>query len=91
MLVKEKTFDDRARDIGLMIGVSSELYMWTVSKHSTLYMEYVNEQWCVWRETYDSKKPSCISYKSVAQGDNFNMILSSANKYMKYVRQLRGK
>ncbi|WP_404803391.1 pathogenicity island protein [Mammaliicoccus sciuri] len=90
MLVKEKTYDDKAKDIGLMIGIPNEIYMWTVSKNSTLYMECINELWYVWRETYDESKSVCISYKNIAQGDDFNIVLRGAKKYINYVKQLRG-
>lgn len=87
---KEKTFDDRAKDIGLMIGIPNELYMWTVSRQSTLYMECINELWYVWRETYDKNKSACTSYKNIAQGDDFSIVLTGAKKYINYVKQLRG-
>lgn len=86
---EQASIDDRARNIGLIVGIPYELYMWTVSRYSTLYMEYINNKWIVWRETYDSNKPNCISYKNIACSNDFNKVLTSAKKYMSYVKSKR--
>lgn len=84
--VIEFDFDAKAQSIGLHVGVPNEIYTWTVSRNSALYVEYYKSRWIAWRETYEPGRAECKNYKIIAQG-NFNLVLARVKKYMKYVNR----
>lgn len=86
----ESDYDMAAKEIGLMIGIPETLYMWTVSRFSTAYMEFWNEEWFVWRETYREGTKKSISLKLIARGNTFDYTLMQFEKYINYITRKRG-
>lgn len=77
--------DDKAKEIGLIIGIPNTIYCYTVSRHSIAYMELYNNQWVVWRETYQVGRRKAISYKTIAQSNTFDYALLQFKKYIDYL------
>lgn len=78
-----------AKEIGLMIGIPGTLYMWTVSRFSTAYLEHYKGEWIAWRETYQVGRRNAISYKIIAQGNTFDYALLQFKKYIGYISKNR--
>ncbi|MCM3670279.1 hypothetical protein M3181_14950 [Mesobacillus maritimus] len=81
--------DRAAKEIGLMVGIPGTLYMWTVSRFSTAYMELYNNEWIAWRETYQVGRRKAISHKIIAQGNKYDYVLMQFKKYIDYIKKRR--
>ncbi|WP_164214456.1 hypothetical protein [Virgibacillus sp. YIM 98842] len=79
------SLDDKARQIGLIVGISETIYLWVVSRFSNAYMEYYNGEWVAWRETYQKGRKQAIGVKLIAKGNTFDYVLMQFEKYIKYV------
>lgn len=66
--------DEQAERIGLITGVSNEIYFRSISRVSDVYVEFVKGQWVAWRESYVPNTNKRTSYKLIAQGD-FELVL----------------
>lgn len=54
--VKENyNLDEQAQSIGLITGISNEVYYCSISYVSTVYLEYIDNNWTAWRESYIPK------------------------------------
>ena len=67
--------DEQAERIGLITGVSNEIYFRSISRVSDVYVEFVKGQWVAWRESYVPNTNKRTSYKLIAQGD-FELVLA---------------
>lgn len=81
-------YDEKAKHIGLIIGIPQEIYYWRVSYTSTLYIERIDNEWCAWRETHLPDETQCKSHKTIVRG-NFALVINRIKKYMKFVKQNR--
>ncbi|MCJ0910342.1 pathogenicity island protein, partial [Mammaliicoccus sciuri] len=61
-------YDTQARKIGLIVGISEEIYFCTLSRVSTVYVEKIGDHWLAWRETYILNSKRISNYKILAQG-----------------------
>jgi hypothetical protein len=77
--------DQQANSIGFMIGLPGTLYTRTVSHSSVAYIEIKNNEWYVWRETYQRGRIKAISTKTIAQSKTFEYALKKADNYFRYV------
>lgn len=86
MKVTEKpSIDKRAERIGLITGISDEIYFCSISRISTVYLERLNKyEWMAWRETYLPNSDKLKSHRLIARG-GIRYVLSEAKKYIKYV------
>lgn len=85
MKVAEKpSIDKRAERIGLITGISDEIYFCSISHVSTVYLELINDKWIAWRETYQTNTNQLKHYKLIASGE-FSYVLSRTKDYIKYV------
>ena len=48
----EINYDKQAKNLGLIIGISEEMYFCSISKVSQVYVEFIDNQWVAWRESY---------------------------------------
>lgn len=80
--------DEQAERIGLIIGVSNEIYFRSISRVSDVYVEFVKGQWVAWRERYVPNTNKLTSYKLIAQGD-FELVLARVKKYLKFISKGR--
>lgn len=67
--------DEQAKRIGLIVGVSEEIYFCSISRASDVYMELIKGQWVAWRESYIPNTNKRTSYKLIAQG-SFELVLA---------------
>lgn len=77
-------YDRQAKRIGLITGISDEIYFCSISHVSTVYLELINDKWIAWRETYQTNTNQLKHYKLIASGE-FSYVLSRTKNYIKYV------
>ncbi|MEX5991376.1 pathogenicity island protein [Staphylococcus haemolyticus] len=80
--------DEQAERIGLITGVSNEIYFRSISRVSDVYVEFVKGQWVAWRESYVPNTNKRTSYKLIAQGD-FELVLARVKNYLKFISKER--
>lgn len=80
--------DEQAKRIGLIVGVSEEIYFCSISRASDVYMELIKGQWVAWRESYIPNTNKRTSYKLIAQG-SFELVLARVKKYLNYIKRNR--
>lgn len=83
-------FDTEAKRAGLITGISEEIYFYSISKVSTVYVELVDNNWVAWRESYVPNSNRRTSYKLIAQG-NFDLVIARTKNYLKFIKKNRGK
>ncbi|MCG6208987.1 pathogenicity island protein [Staphylococcus warneri] len=87
--VKEDyNLDEQAKKIGLIVGVSNEIYFRSISHVSDIYIEYIKGQWVAWRESYIPKTNKRTSHKLIAKG-NFDFVLARTKSYLNYIKKNR--
>lgn len=79
-------YDKEAKNIGLITGIPEELYFCSISRASTVYVEFVKGDWFAWRESYVSNKKQCSSYKPIARG-SFELVMARTKNYLNYLRR----
>lgn len=82
----EINYDKQAEKIGLIIGLSQEIYFCSISKVSSVYVELVNDKWVAWRESYVPNTSHRTSYKLIAQG-NFELVIARTKNYLGYIKK----
>ncbi|MGY0757063.1 pathogenicity island protein [Staphylococcus haemolyticus] len=80
--------DEQAKRIGLITGVSNEIYFRSISRVSDVYVEFIKGQWVAWRESYIPNTNKRTSYKLIAQGD-FELVLARVKNYLKFISRGR--
>lgn len=78
--------DEQAKNIGLITGVSNEIYYCSISYVSTVYLECINDSWTAWRESYIPKSNKRTSYKVIATG-SFELVLARTKRYLNYIKR----
>lgn len=81
--------DTSAKEIGVMVGIPGTIYLWTVSRFSTAYMEYYDGQWFAWRESYVTGRQKARNYKIIASGNTFGYVLQESKEYIDYISRER--
>lgn len=85
----EFNYDKEARKIGLIVGISEEIYFCSISHVSTVYVEYVGDEWIAWRETYLPHSNRLYSSKNIGRG-NFELVMARTKNYLNYIKKNRG-
>lgn len=80
--------DEQAERIGLITGISNEIYFRSISHVSDVYVEFIKGQWVAWRESYIPNTNKRTSYKFIAQGD-FELVLARVKNYLNYISKRR--
>ncbi len=80
--------DEQAERIGLITGISNEIYFRSISHVSDVYVEFIKGQWVAWRESYIPNTNKRTSYKLIAQGD-FELIIARVKNYLNYISKGR--
>lgn len=83
-IAQSNDYDRQAKRIGLITGISDEIYFCSISHVSTVYLELINDKWIAWRETYQANTNQLKHYRLIASGE-FSYVLSRTKKYIKYV------
>ncbi|PJM38994.1 pathogenicity island protein [Staphylococcus epidermidis] len=86
---EEYNLDEQAARIGLIVGISEEIYFCSISKVSTVYVEYINNRWVAWRESYVPNTNQRTSYKLITQG-NFELVMARVKNYLTYIKRNKG-
>ncbi|MEY9140398.1 pathogenicity island protein [Mammaliicoccus lentus] len=73
------------RQIGMLTGIEDEMYMFTISHVSTVYLEYKDGKWHSWRERYQVDKPTDI--KLISSDSDFNTVKREMKKYIDYCKK----
>ncbi|MGX0281258.1 pathogenicity island protein [Staphylococcus cohnii] len=85
----EINYDKQAEKIGLIVGITEEMYFCSISKISAVYVEYIDEKWVAWRESYVPNTNRRTSYKLIAHG-GFELVMARTKKYLGYIKKNRG-
>ncbi|MEK4843510.1 pathogenicity island protein [Staphylococcus cohnii] len=85
----EINYDKQAEKIGLIVGITEEMYFCSISKISAVYVEYIDEKWVVWRESYVPNTNRRTSYKLIAHG-GFELVMARTKNYLGYIKKNRG-
>ncbi|WP_432718029.1 pathogenicity island protein [Staphylococcus equorum] len=82
----EVSYDKQAEKLGLIIGISEEMYFCSISKVSQVYVEYIDNKWVAWRESYVPNTNRRTSYKMIAHG-NFELVMARTKNYLGYIKK----
>ncbi|MGI2312620.1 pathogenicity island protein [Staphylococcus cohnii] len=85
----EINYDKQAEKIGLIVGIPEEMYFCSISKISAVYVEYIDEKWVAWRESYVPNTNRRTSYKLIAHG-GFELVIARTKNYLGYIKKNRG-
>lgn len=83
---QECDYDEKAKRLGLITGISNEIYFCSISYVSTVYLEYTNNNWVAWRESYIPNTNKRTTYKIIATG-SFEFVLARLKNYIKYIKR----
>ena len=78
--------DDVAKNIGLITGISNEIYFCSISRYSAVYVECINGSWIAWRESHNGSKSN--GYKLIANG-SFELAMARTKDYLKYIKKMQ--
>ncbi|RTX74384.1 pathogenicity island protein [Mammaliicoccus sciuri] len=84
----EFNYDNEAKNIGLIVGISDEIYFCTLSRVSTVYVEKIGDHWVAWRENYLSNNKRISNYKIIANG-SFELVMARTKNYLQYINKKR--
>lgn len=86
----EINYDAQANKAGLIVGISEEMYFCSISKVSQVYVEYIDNNWVAWRESYVPNSNRRTSYKMIAHG-GFELVMARTKNYLGYIKKNRGR
>ncbi|MDW4017854.1 pathogenicity island protein [Staphylococcus saprophyticus] len=86
----ETNYDAQANKAGLIVGISEEMYFCSISKVSQVYVEYIDNNWVAWRESYVPNSNRRTSYKMIAHG-GFELVMARTKNYLEYIKKNRGR
>lgn len=81
--------DEQAEKIGLIVGIPEEVYFCTISRVSAVYVEYIDNRWVAWRESYVPNSNRRTSYKVIAHG-GFELVMARIKNYLVYIKKNKG-
>ncbi|WP_432202586.1 pathogenicity island protein [Staphylococcus warneri] len=81
--------DEQAEKIGLIVGIPEEVYFCTISRVSVVYVEYIDNRWVAWRESYVPNSNRRTSYKVIAHG-GFELVMARIKNYLGYIKKNKG-
>lgn len=88
-LVEMLNRDKKAKDLGLLIGLPGTIYTNSINRHSSVYIEQINDVWVAWRETYKPgdgfRAKRAISYRTIVESEDFDYVLQAYKRYIDYV------
>lgn len=83
---EEYNLDEQAKRIGLIVGISNEIYFRSISHISDVYVEFIKGQWVAWRESFIPNTNHRTSYKLIAQG-SFELVIARTKNYLNYIKK----
>lgn len=82
----EVNYDEQAKKIGLIVGITEEMYFCSISRVSAVYVEYIDNRWVAWRESYVPNTDRRTSYKLIGQG-SFELVMARTKNYLGYIKK----
>lgn len=82
----EINYDKEAKKIGLIVGISEEIYFCSLSRVSTVYVEKIDDHWVAWLENYLSNHKRISNYKMIANG-SFELVMARTKNYLQYIKK----
>ena len=82
----EVNYDEQAKKIGLIVGIPEEMYFCSISRVSAVYVEYIDNRWVAWRESYVPNTDRRTSYKLIGQG-SFELVMARTKNYLGYIKK----
>lgn len=76
--------DEQVNKLGMITGISEEIYYCSISKVSQVYFECQNGVWTAWRETFALNSNKSTGHRTIAKGE-FEFVLSELKQYLKYI------
>lgn len=86
VIKEEYNLDEQAKKIGLIVGVSNEIYFRSISHVSDVYVEFIKGQWVAWRESFIPNTNHRTSYKLIAQG-SFELVIARTKNYLNFIKK----
>lgn len=84
---EEYNLDEKAKRIGLIVGISNEIYFRSISHVSDIYVEFIKGQWVAWRESFIPNTNHRTSYKLIAQG-SFELVIARTKNYLNFIKKM---
>jgi len=81
--------DEKAKSIGLLVGISDQLYFTTISRISNVYIDYIDGQWIAWRETHYTGEIEPSDVKVIAKAATFDYVVMKTKSYLEFIRKIR--
>jgi len=81
--------DGKAKSIGLLVGISGQLYFTTISRISDVYIDYFNGHWIVWREKHYTGEIKPSDVKVIAKAETFDYVVMKTKKYLEFIKKIR--
>lgn len=78
--------DQKAKAIGLLVGIPGQLYFTSISRVSDVYIDYIDGQFVSWRQRYYTKNSNDGGVKVIATG-SFNHVIERTKKYLSYIKR----
>lgn len=78
-------YDIQAKEAGLIVGITNEIYFCSISRTSTVYVEWIDKRWMAWRETYLLNSSKRRSYKRIAHGE-FEEVIQRVKGYLEFIQ-----
>lgn len=81
--------DAEAKAAYFLIGIPGTMYMRTLGRFSTVYLECEKDKWSAWRETYKPGYPSSSGSKTIVPPSSFGAAIEEVEKYFHYIEHQR--
>ncbi|RSK30973.1 hypothetical protein [Bhargavaea beijingensis] len=81
--------DKKMKRIGATIGIPGEIYTWSLSPYSSIFVERARDRWELYRMNHYANRPPYI--KVIAAGTTFKYIRGEAKRYIEYLSKDKSK
>ncbi|MEN3132672.1 hypothetical protein [Bacillus albus] len=79
----------KAKSIGLLVGISGQLYFTTISRISNVYIDHINGQWVAWREKHYTGEIEPSDVKVIAKAATFDYVVMKTKSYLEFIKKIR--
>ncbi|MFC0472497.1 hypothetical protein ACFFHM_18930 [Halalkalibacter kiskunsagensis] len=89
---QNENYDELARSIGLVIGVSGECYFVTLNssslfKTTIIFVEKVDGMWEARRETFVKGKRYAVGIRNIMINTDFKLVLKQVKYYLRSIKK----
>ncbi|WP_144704958.1 hypothetical protein [Fictibacillus phosphorivorans] len=86
-LAEHESRDRKAKRAGLIVALTGTLYIGSANKNSAVYIEFFNNQWQGWLETYQAGMPKAVFTRHLEAGEDFDFVLAKIDRYFNYMKR----